>query len=133
MSGISEVAFGLQSLSTITDTLNNQDLTWGEKTLSILQSVAFGVPSLINGLGQVTDGLTALGTGLSKLGPVIKAGKISWLSYKTTTDAAGVSSKKLMISILGLKMSMGTFLLVIGAVAIAIGGLVAIWNAWKAR
>lgn len=131
MSGISQVAFGLQSLSTITDTLNNQDLTWGEKTLSILQSVAFGLPSLINGLGQVSNGLTALGTGLSRLGPVIKAGKISWLSYKTTTDAAGVSSKKLMISILGLKKSMGAFLAVIGLVVIAIGGLVAVWNAWK--
>ena len=133
MSGISEVAFGLQSLSTITDTLNNQDLTWGEKTLSILQSVAFGVPSLINGLGNISDGLTSLSTGLSKLGPAIAAGKVSWLSYKVTTDAAGVSSKKLMISILGLQMSMGTFLLVIGAVAVAIGGIVAVWNAWKAR
>lgn len=131
MSGISEVAFGLQSLSTITDTLNNQDLTWGEKTLSIIQSVAFGIPSLINGLGQVTNGLTALGTSLSKLGPIIKAGKVSWISYNATGKGIIGTNSKIALSFLGIQKSLGAWLVIIAAITVAIMGLVSAWNAWK--
>ena len=133
VSGISEVAFGLQSLSTITDTLNNQDLTWGEKTLSIIQSVAFGVPSLINGLGNVANGLSALSTGLSKLGPVIAAGKVSWISYNAAGKGVIGTNSKIALSFLGIQKSLGAWLIIITLVIGAIAGLVAAWNHWKSK
>ena len=60
MQGVSQVTFGIQSLIAINDVLNNQDLEWHEKTLSIIQSLAFGLPSVINGLALLGDSFKKL-------------------------------------------------------------------------
>ena len=60
MQGVSQVTFGIQSLIAINDVLNNQDLEWYEKVLSIIQSLAFGLPSVINGLALLGDSFKKL-------------------------------------------------------------------------
>ena len=60
MQGVSQVTFGIQSLIAINDVLNNQDLEWYEKALSIIQSLAFGLPSVINGLALLGDSFKKL-------------------------------------------------------------------------
>ena len=60
MQGVSQVTFGIQSLIAINDVLNNQDLEWHEKTLSIIQSLAFGLPSVVNGLALLGDSFKKL-------------------------------------------------------------------------
>jgi hypothetical protein len=88
---------------------------------------------LINGFGQFTTGLAAIGTGLGKLGPVIKAGKISWITYKGATDVADFSLKKVQLTILGTEIMLGKFLIILGAVIAVVAALAWGWDRWKSK
>ena len=48
--GISSLAFAMQSLSSIDDVFNNEDMTAGEKFLQITMSLSMAIPMLVNGL-----------------------------------------------------------------------------------
>ena len=101
MQGVSQVTFGIQSLIAINDVLNNQDLEWHEKTLSIIQSLAFGLPSVINGLTMLGDSLSKLKNAhlansalvvLSKNSKIAELGliKVSAAGQATVTSFAGL-------------------------------------------
>ena len=48
--GVSSLAFAMQSLSSIDDVFNNEDMTAGEKFLQITMSLSMVIPMLVNGL-----------------------------------------------------------------------------------
>lgn len=48
--GVSSLAFAMQSLSSIGDVFNNEDMTAGEKFLQITMSLSMAIPMLVNGL-----------------------------------------------------------------------------------
>ena len=75
----------------------------------------------------------AIGTGLGKLGPVIKAGKISWITYKGATDAADFSLKKVQLTILGVTKSLTVWLGWLVAITAAVAALAWAWDRWKSK
>ena len=128
MQGVSQVTFGIQSLIAINDVLNNQDLEWHEKTLSIIQSLAFGLPSVINGLTMLGDSLSKLKNAhlansalvvLSKNSKIAELGliQVSAAGQATVTSFAGLGR-----AILGL----------IGPYALLAAAIVACFLALKA-
>ena len=48
--GVSSLVFAMQSLSSIGDVFNNEDMTAGEKFLQITMSLSMAIPMLVNGL-----------------------------------------------------------------------------------
>ena len=50
MQGVSQIGMGISSLVSIFDVLNNQDMSFGEKLLSITMSLSMAIPALIGGL-----------------------------------------------------------------------------------
>lgn len=48
--GVSSLVFAMQSLSSIGDVFNNEDMTTGEKFLQITMSLSMAIPMLVNGL-----------------------------------------------------------------------------------
>ena len=47
--GISQMAMGINALVAVWDTLNNEDMSFGEKLLSITMSLTMAIPALIGG------------------------------------------------------------------------------------
>ena len=50
MQGVSQIGMGISSIISIFDVLNNQDMSFGEKLLSITMSLSMAIPALISGL-----------------------------------------------------------------------------------
>lgn len=73
--GISQLTMGISSLKSIWDTLNNSDMSFGEKVLSIMMSLSMAIPALIGGyealaVAKEKDGVSTikqLGIGLANI------------------------------------------------------------------
>ena len=66
--GISQLSIGINSLKGMFDTLNSNELDFGEKLTQSITSVSFAIPSLINGVNQLSKGLKEIGTNWKGLG-----------------------------------------------------------------
>lgn len=66
--GISQLAIGINSLKGMFDTLNNSELDFGEKLTQSITSASFAIPSLINGVNQLSSGLKEIGANWKGLG-----------------------------------------------------------------
>ena len=65
---LSSLAFAINSLKSINDVLNNSELTWGEKFLSIVTSLGFAIPMLIKGLqGLKLENIKVVATNLANI------------------------------------------------------------------
>ncbi len=54
MQGISQIGMGITSFVSIIDTLNNEDMSFGEKLLSITMSLSMAIPALVAGYKALT-------------------------------------------------------------------------------
>lgn len=63
--GISQVSLGLSSIIGLIDTLNNKDLSFGEKLLATFTSLGTAIPSLIAGFPALTAGIQAMGDAIT--------------------------------------------------------------------
>lgn len=66
--GISQLSIGINSLKGMFNTLNNSELDFGEKLTQSITSASFAIPSLINGVNQLSRGLKEIGTNWKGLG-----------------------------------------------------------------
>ena len=62
--GISQLSMGLSSLGGMFDTLNNTDMSFGEKFLSVATSLGMAIPSLISGLSNLKEGFGTVKEGV---------------------------------------------------------------------
>lgn len=60
LGGVSSVVFGLNSLNSAIQAINNQDLSGIEKLTTIITSLSFGLPNMINGAGAIRKGITGI-------------------------------------------------------------------------
>lgn len=66
--GISQLSIGISSLKGMFNTLNDSELDFGEKLTQSITSASFVIPSLINGVNQLSKGLKEIGTNWKGLG-----------------------------------------------------------------
>lgn len=62
--GISQLSMGLSSLGGMFDALNNTDMSFGEKFLSVATSLGMAIPSLISGLSNLKEGFGTVKEGV---------------------------------------------------------------------
>lgn len=58
--GLSQLTMGITSVKSAIDTLNNSDISFGEKLLSVTMSLSMGFPMLMNGITGLKSGITNL-------------------------------------------------------------------------
>lgn len=129
VSGLMTVVSLMTTLSGIIQTLNNQDLTAGEKAQAIITTLLFSLPMLIMNFTNIAKIIPGLATGLSTVA----------LSLAGVTGAeigATAATTSLTAAVGMLWTALAPILPIIIAVAAAIGGLIAIvklsidaWNA----
>ena len=69
--GLSSFAMGISALSGAWDTLNNKDMSFLEKTLSLITSLSVGVPMLISGFTQTITAVNSIKNAVSKANAVM--------------------------------------------------------------
>lgn len=132
MQGVSQLSLGINSIISLTDTLNNSDLTFGEKMLTTFMSLSMAIPMLIEGfqalhavkLTDIADSVKTIAT---------KA--LETIAHKT--NAVAIIEER--AALLGLQMSLtpvlGGIIALTAAIVVLVaiaGGLVAIFNAIQA-
>ena len=88
--GMSSFAMGLQSLSSIKDTLENTDLSSWEKTLQIMMSLGMAIP-------MVTTGLKSLGDGYLFVTSASTKGLAGQLAYMLGLDMEKLKSEEVTV------------------------------------
>ena len=66
--GISQFAIGINSIRSAIQTLNSEDLTFGEKVLSMTTSISVAIPSMISGFSNLQKGLSEMNASKGMLG-----------------------------------------------------------------
>lgn len=61
--GISSLSMGISALKGAFDTLNNTDMSFGEKFLSVMTSLGMAIPSIIGGFTTLSKGLSTVKAG----------------------------------------------------------------------
>ena len=89
--GISSFAMGLQSLSSIKNTLENPDMTSWEKTLSIMTSLGMAIP-------MVTTGLSTLGNMYQFVTSATTKGLTGQLAYMLGLDMEILKTQEVVFS-----------------------------------
>ena len=143
--GISQMAMGINALVAAWDTLNNEDMSFGEKLLSVTMSLTMAIPALIGGYQALKE--AKLGEAFASV-KTAAAEMVDAASKAVAAGAAGtatVASGSLTFSLLAqaaawvaLKLSisplLALLLVVAGAiagVAVVAWGLVTVFNAIK--
>ena len=143
--GISQMAMGINALVAAWDTLNNEDMSFGEKLLSVTMSLTMAIPALIGGYQALKE--AKLGEALASM-KVAAADMIEAATKATETAAtagATAASGSLTFSLLAqaaawvaLQLSISPLLALLLVVTAAIAGialvavgLVAAFNAIK--
>ena len=122
LGGINQITSGLRSLWNITEILNNEELSGGEKALQIISALSMGLSMFISGTLSVVTLLPIL-TGL------IEADTIATLKNIYTKEGLGAVMKK--VAIKGVKKLGEAFRSTTGMITlstIAIMGAIAIWS-----
>ena len=159
--GISQLSMGINSLRGMFETLNNEDMSFGEKFLSVATSLGMAIPSILSGIGNLKASYKDLASG------IVSGTKALWLHVlgvkaddaavkeKSVADLAGAAATKLkdaadkahtntiwmkVAAYIAEKIAAGEVYIVILLLVAAIGilvaaaaGLVAIFNAIKAN
>ena len=144
--GISQMAMGINALVAAWDTLNNEDMSFGEKLLSVTMSLTMAIPALIGGYQALKE--AKLGEAFASM-KTAAAEMVDAASKAVAAGAAGtatVASGSLTFSLLAqaaawvaLQLSisplLALLLVVVGAiaaVALVAWGLVKVFQAIKA-
>ena len=149
MQGISQISMGLMSLKGIWDTLNNEDLTFGEKLLQVTMSLSMAIPSLIDGfqalkaakIGEAAATVkSAVAKALDSIEAIKNAGASAAATAASTTltgslwgqVAAWLAVHTEMSSVMILLVSiLGPILAVVAAAALLVGIGIAIYNEYN--
>ena len=127
--GVSQLWTAFSSFSKILDTLNDKDLSWGEKLKAIIPSLAMAIPMLISGLKSMSMATGAFGQVFSNAMKIFIA---NMTTGATVSTALSTTLGYLATSIGGLISSMLPFIGIAAAVGVAVFGLVKAFQAWKA-
>ena len=127
--GVSQLWTAFSSFSKILDTLNDKDLSWGEKLKAIIPSLAMAIPMLISGLKSMSMATGAFGQVFSNAMKIFIA---NMTTGATVSTALSTTLGYLTTSIGGLISSMLPFIGIAAAVGVAVFGLVKAFQAWKA-
>lgn len=65
---LSQFAIGANSIRSAIETLNNQDLTFGEKVLQMTTSISIAIPSIINGFTNLQKSIQAINNSKNLIG-----------------------------------------------------------------
>lgn len=149
MQGISQISIGLMSLKGIWDTLNNEDLTFGEKLLQVTMSLSMAIPSLIGGfqalkaakIGEAAATVkSAAAKALDSIAAISNAGATAGATAASTTltgslwgqVAAWLAVHTAMSPVMILLVSiLGPILAVVAAAALLVGIGIAIYNEYN--
>lgn len=140
--GITQLLFGLNSLKTAFDTLNNDDLSFFEKLTSLSMTLSMGLPALINAYNSFAAATATLNILKEKENALTAKGIIDSLILKMAKEANLVTDGKdialkskniLVTNLLSIKngqlaISYGTLALYIG---VAIGAIALLVLAFK--
>ena len=143
--GISQMAMGINALVAAWDTLNNEDMSFGEKLLSVTMSLTMAIPALIGGYQALKE--AKLGEAFASMkvaaAEMIEAANTATLAAAkgTATAASGSLTFSLLAQAaawVALQLSISPLLALLLVVAAAIAGitlvavgLVAAFNAIK--
>ena len=92
LQGLSSFAMGLSSLSSLKDTLNNEDLSTYEKTLQVMISLGMAIPMLTTGLKSLANGYKFV-TAASAEGLTASIARLAGIKLETVATQVVVTSK----------------------------------------
>ena len=116
LGGISQFAFGLQSLSNLGNIFSNDDLDAGEKLLQLITALGIGLPALTGGIKGVSKGLVTL---MELLIPTEKL-----IQKENITETGSIFTKRVLIPLIGEEAAATTSLAT--AATAALGALTAL-------
>lgn len=132
MQGVSQLSLGINSIISLTDTLNNSDLTFGEKMLTTFMSLSMAIPMLIEGF-QALHAVKL--TEIADSAKTIATKALEIIAHKT--NAVAIIEER--AALLGLQVSLtpvlGGIIALTAAIAVLAAiawGLVSIFNAIQA-
>lgn len=159
MQGLSQFAMGLTSLRGMVDTLNDTDLSFGEKFTRVLTSLTMGLPMVVSGIEKIVKAfsgleksqigvvqsiaLTVLGINAETAAQEIQNGatikgiiqtKLQTIAQNQETASIwGTVTAKLadIAATYGLLAALGLIVAAIAAVTLVAVGLVAAWQAYE--
>lgn len=132
MQGVSQLSLGINSIISLTDTLNNSDLTFGEKMLTTFMSLSMAIPMLIEGF-QALHAVKLTDIADSAKTIAIKA--LETIAHKT--NAVAIIEERaallgLQVSLTPVQGGMVALTAAIAALVLITWGLVSVFNAIKA-
>lgn len=92
LQGLSSFAMGLSSLSSLKDTLNNEDLSTYEKILQVMMSLGMAIPMLTTGLKALANGYKFV-TSASAEGLTASVARLAGIKLETVATQVVVTSK----------------------------------------
>ena len=92
LQGLSSFAMGLSSLSSLKDTLNNEDLSTYEKILQVMMSLGMAIPMLTTGLKALANGYRFV-TSASAEGLTASIARLAGIKLETVATQVVVTSK----------------------------------------
>ena len=66
--GISQFTIGINSIRSVLQALNNEDLTFGEKVLQMTTSISFAIPSIIHGFTNLQKSIQSINSSKGLIG-----------------------------------------------------------------
>mgnify|MGYP007095649148 CR=1 FL=1 len=66
--GIGSLSIGINSIKGAIETLNNEDLSFGDKFLSMMTSASIALPAFISSFNSITTGIPQMGKNFKLLG-----------------------------------------------------------------
>ena len=131
--GISQIAMGINSLKAAWDTLNNEDMDFGEKLLSVTMSLTMAIPALIGGYqalkeAKLGEALASIKTAAAEMIDAASKAVVARASG-TATAASGSLTFSLLAQAaawLALKLSISPLLALLLVVTGAIAAVAAI-------
>lgn len=119
MQGVSQLSLGINSIISLTDTLNNSNLTFGEKALTTFMSLSMAIPMIIEGF-QALHAVNL--TNIADSVKTIATKAIEAIAHKT--NAVAITEET--IALLGFQTALSPVLAGILLLTAAIGALIAI-------
>lgn len=131
--GISQIAMGINSLKAAWDTLNNEDMDFGEKLLSVTMSLTMAIPALIGGYqalkeAKLGEALASMKTAAAEMIDAASKAVVAGASG-TATAASGSLTFSLLAQAaawLALKLSISPLLALLLVVTGAIAAVAAV-------
>ena len=116
---VTSLISGFASIGGAFSVIDNDNLSAWEKFTSITMSLSFAIPQLVTGFKNIKSIAPAIKIGLEGLAVGIGA-------VKTAEEAADMSTKQLIVSVLTLDTALGPLWLVLLAVGAAVGTVIAV-------